>query len=111
MPYALRDYGTMIADQARTTAYVEALRRAVRPGDVVLDLGAGTGIFSLLACRFGARRVHACDTNAAVEVARELARSNGFADRIVCHEGPSQLLTLPEPVDVLVWDVRGALPF
>ena len=59
MSYSIRDYGTMMADEVRTNAYAEALRRAVRPGDVVLDLGAGTGIFSLLACRFGARRVHA----------------------------------------------------
>ena len=110
MSYSLRDYGTMIADEARTSAYVEALRRAVRPGDVVLDLGAGTGIFSLLACRLGARRVHACDTNAAVELAGELARRNGFGDRVVCHEGPSTRLTLPEPVDVIVSDLRGKLP-
>jgi len=110
MPYTLRDYGTMIADEPRTRAYAEALRRAIRPGDVVLDLGAGTGIFSLLACRFGARRVHACDASAAVHVAGELARSNGFGDRVVCHEVPGQQLTLPEPVDVIVSELRGALP-
>jgi protein arginine N-methyltransferase 1 len=110
MPYSLRDYGKMISDEVRAPAYAEALRRTVRPGDVVLDLGAGTGIFSLLACRFGASRVHACDTNAALEVARELARRNGFGDRIVCHEGPSGRLTLPERVDVIVSDLRGVLP-
>ena len=110
MSYSIRDYGTMMADEVRTNAYTEALRRAVRPGDVVLDLGAGTGIFSLLACRFGAQRVHAADENAAVRIARELGRSNGYADRIVCHEGPGHLLTLPEQVDVIVSDLRGVLP-
>ena len=110
MSYSARDYGAMLANEARTNAYAEALRRAIRPGDVVLDLGAGTGIFSLLACRLGARRVHACDENAAVRMARDLGRSNGYGDQIVCHQVPGHRLTLPEPVDVMVSDLRGALP-
>ena len=55
--YTVDSFGRMIADPARSTAYAEALRRCVRPGDVVVDLGAGTGAFSLLACRLGAGRV------------------------------------------------------
>ena len=31
----------------------QALRAAVRPGSVVLDIGTGTGIFAMLAARFG----------------------------------------------------------
>lgn len=110
MSYGLRDYGSMLASNARVEAYARALRRVVHPGDVVLDLGAGTGMFSLIACQLGARRVHACDTNPAVQVARELARKNGFGDRIVCLEQPSDRLTLPEQVDVVVSDLRGVLP-
>jgi len=110
MSYTPRDYGTMIGDDVRAEAYAQAMRQAIRPGDVVLDLGAGTGIFSLLACKLGARHVHACDANPAIQVARELARSNGLAGRITCHEGRSDKLTLPERVDVVVSDLRGVLP-
>jgi protein arginine N-methyltransferase 1 len=110
MSYSLLDYGKMIGDEVRAESYARAMRQVIRPGDVVLDLGAGTGIFSLLACKLGARQVHACDTNPAIQVARELARGNGFADRITCHEGRSDKLTLPEPVDVIVSDLRGVLP-
>lgn len=109
MSYSLRDYGSMVSE-TRAQVYLRALEQAIRPGDVVLDLGAGTGLFSLVACRLGARRVHACDTNPAVQVARELARKNGFGDRVVCHEQRSDRLTLPEPVDVVVSDLRGILP-
>jgi protein arginine N-methyltransferase 1 len=111
VPYSLRDYGQMMADDARVKAYAAALEKVLRPGDVVLDLGAGTGIFSLLACKLGARRVYACDPSPVVQLARDLGRANGFADRIVCHEGPSQSLTLSEPADVIVSDLRGLLPF
>lgn len=110
MCYSLHAYGSMIGDEVRADAYARAMRQVVQPGDVVLDLGAGTGIFSLLACKLGARRVFACDPSPAIQVARELARSNGFGDRITCFEGRSDKITLPERVDVIVSDLRGALP-
>ena len=75
-------YGFMIADNARMDAYVEALRRAVGSDSVVVDIGAGTGVFSLLACQFGARRVYAIEPAVAIQVAREIAAANGYADRI-----------------------------
>jgi type I protein arginine methyltransferase len=80
--YSIEDYGAMIADRVRMNSYHEALRRRVRPGDVVVDLGAGTGIFALLACRFGARRVYAIEPTDAILVAREIAAANGHAERI-----------------------------
>ncbi|MDH3444335.1 MAG: 50S ribosomal protein L11 methyltransferase, partial [Deltaproteobacteria bacterium] len=55
--YSIFDYGSMIADHVRMDAYARALRRAVTADSVVLDIGTGTGIFALLACQFGARRV------------------------------------------------------
>jgi len=53
--YSLRSYGNMIADKGRTGPYVDALRRAVKPGSVVVDIGTGAGVLAFMACRFGAR--------------------------------------------------------
>lgn len=107
--YSLADYGAMIADP-RTAAYREALRRTVRPGDVVVDVGAGTGIFSLFACQFGASRVYAIEPSPLIEFARRCAKQNGFADRIVFFEDRSKNVSLPERADVLVSDLRGSTP-
>lgn len=108
--YTISDYGAMIADQVRMKPYVEALRQSVKPGDVVIDLGAGTGIFALLACRFGARRVYAIEPNDSAHIAREIAAANGFAGRIEFIQDYSTKVTLPEKAQVIVSDLRGVLP-
>jgi protein arginine N-methyltransferase 1 len=108
--YSIHDYGIMIADSGRMNAYAKALDQTVKPGSVVADIGTGTGIFALIACRLGARRVYAIEPQDAVQLAREIAQANGFADRIVFVQDLSTRITLPEPVDVIVSDLRGALP-
>ncbi len=101
----------MLADTIRLDAYLEALRRSVAPGCVVLDLGAGPGILSLYACRWGARRVYAVEPGDSVQIARELAAANGYADRVVAIQDVCFNITLPERADVIVADLRGTLPF
>jgi protein arginine N-methyltransferase 1 len=108
--YNVHAYGRMIADRVRTDAYEQALRQAVKPGSVVLDLGTCTGIWALLACRFGARKVYAVDKNDAIQLAREIAAANGFADRIEFIQEMSTRVTLPQRADVVVTEMHGVLP-
>ncbi len=108
--YSLRDYGAMIADAGRFNAYANAIARAVRPGDTVAEIGCGPGVFSLLACRAGARRVFAVESENCIQFARELAAANGFTDRIEFFQSDSRKTELPERVNVIVSDLRGVLP-
>jgi len=100
----------MFADRVRMEAYARAIERSVRPGDTVVDLGCGPGVFALMACRAGARRVYAIDVNGVVEFGRHLARVNGFGDRIHFLCGDSRQICLPERADVIISDLRGVLP-
>ena len=109
--YSLHSYGQMLADAPRVRAYTAALRHTVRPGSVVLDLGCGPGVFALLACQLGARRVYAVEPDNAIELGREAAKANGFADRIEFFRKMSTEITLPEKADVIVSDLRGVLPW
>jgi protein arginine N-methyltransferase 1 len=108
--YSLGDYGDMIADKVRMDPYAYALRAAIEPDSVVLDIGTGTGMHALLACKFGARKVYAIEPNDAIHLAEELAQVNGFADRIEFIQDVSTHVTLPERADVIVSDLRGVLP-
>lgn len=109
--YSINGYGDMITDAVRMGAYARALRQVVKPGTVVLDIGTGTGVFALLACRMGARRVYAIESSDAIDLAREIARDNGCAGSIEFIQGLSTQVELPERADVVVSDLRGALPF
>jgi protein arginine N-methyltransferase 1 len=108
--YSIAGYGTMIADRIRMDAYREALRRAIHPGSVVVDLGAGPGIMSCLAVQFGAAQVYAIDPSETLEVGRTIARMNNMDGRIQFLRKRSQEVTLPKPADVVVADLRGVLP-
>jgi len=108
--YSVSEYGDMLTDRPRMRAYSRALRQTVRQGSVVADIGTGTGIMALLACRYGARRVFAIEPDSAIEVARAAAQDNGCADRIVFLQELSTRVQLPEPADVIVSDLRGVLP-
>ena len=109
--YSLRFYGQMLADASRMDAYTEALRRTVTTDSIVMDLGSGPGVFAMLACRFGARRVYAIEPASVISVAREAAAANGFADRIDFFENLSTEITVAERASIIISDLRGVLPW
>ena len=108
--YSVTNYGAMVRSGPRLTAYAESLRRTITPGCTVLDLGAGFGYFAILACRFGAGRVIAVEPAEAITLGPELARANGCADRITFVQGLSSDLGPESRADVIIADLRGALP-
>lgn len=102
-------YFTMIRDERRHALYAEALRKTLPTGCTVLDIGAGTGLFAMLAAREGAGRVIACERNRLVaEAAAEIVDRNGYADRVTVIAKDSRQLEigtdLDAPADVLLWD-------
>jgi len=81
----------------------------VSEGDVVIDVGTGTGILAIIAAKLGASRVLAVDNSLGVEeVGRANAEAHGVADRIEFHYG-DLFDPLGEGVeaDVIIGDVSG----
>ena len=73
----------MMSDETRNSAYDAAIRASVGPDDVVLDIGCGSGLLSMMAARAGARKVYACDDNEYIaRAAQSIVEANGFAEHI-----------------------------
>ena len=98
---------TMIRDRVRTGAFRRAINAVVRPGDTVLDVGAGSGILSMFAARAGAARVYAVERTPIAGLAEQLAAANGVADTVTVIHGDVIDIELPEPVDVIVSEWLG----
>jgi enediyne biosynthesis protein CalE3 len=104
-------HGRMLADHERVERFAQAISAVVRPGDVVADVGCGTGIMSLLACRAGARRVFAIEVGPVGRLAERTVSRNDLMDRITIVKGLSTEVRLPEKVDVIVSETVGNAAF
>ena len=81
-----------LTDKKRTDKFQEVIDRTIRPGDVVLDSGTGSGILALMAARAGAKKVFAIEYDPYIaKLAAKSVELNGFSDI----------------VDIVVGDVRN----
>ncbi len=104
------EHARMLHDSRRTGDYLTAIAAAVRPGDVVLDIGTGSGVLAVAAARAGARRVYAIEASDIAVVAEQVFSVNGVADRVTLIPGWSRQVVLPEPADLLVSEIIGSEP-
>jgi predicted RNA methylase len=99
---AIGQHVAMLSDHARAGAYREAIKQVVKPGDVVADLGCGTGVLGIFALRAGAARVLAIEESTIINIAREFYRVNDLAEKVQFYPGNSFNVSLPEQADLLV---------
>lgn len=97
----------LLSDELRTVAFRDAIRQAVKPGDVVVDLGSGSGILAFFAAEAGASRVHAIERQHMADAVALIARHNGYDDRVTVVHDYSLKATIPEKANVLVTETLG----
>jgi len=73
----------MLNDETRNDTYDRAIRKSVNADSVVLDIGTGSGLLSMMAARAGAKHVYTFEGSVVIaDKAREIIALNGFADKI-----------------------------
>jgi type II protein arginine methyltransferase len=106
----------MMNDAPRNDAFEAAIKAAIGaagPDARLLDIGAGSGLLSLMAARAGAGQVVACEMDPLIaEMAQQIVAQNGYADRITIHAKPSTELAigveLDAPADILVSEILSS---
>lgn len=102
----------MLNDRTRTESYLRAIAEVVERGDIVVELGTGSGVLSVAAVRAGASQVYAIEANrVALMMAEKTFADNKVADRIQLIHGWSTQVTLPQRADVMVSELIGNDPF
>src|SRR5689334_21760480 len=92
----------MLHDKVRVHALERADQETVTPGDIVIDLGCGTGLLSLFALWAGAKRVYAIESGDVAALGAKVFRANGVADAVQLIQARSDRVELPEKADVLL---------
>jgi len=99
----------MLNDEVRTGAYAHAIaaQPSIRNGGVVLDVGAGTGILSIMCALAGARKVYAVEASDMAFKMKEIVKANGVEDIVTIIHSRLEDVELPEKVDVVVSEWMG----
>ena len=99
----------MMNDNVRNDAYEKALKTALKNGGVVLDIGSGSGLLSMMAARHGASKVTTCEEVSMVaEKAKIIIKRNGFSEKIDVINKLSTNLVIGadlERADILVTEI------
>ena len=104
---------SMMNDAPRNEAYLKALNLAIGEGDVVLEIGTGSGLLSMMAIDSGASEVITCEASPTIaKAAIRIIDQNGYGEKItVIDKMSTELIVgkdLPRKADVVISEVLSA---
>lgn len=112
LPGVLAYHQTMLADGLRNKLLYKALRQTITPETRFLDIGAGTGVWAILAAKLGAKRVVAVEIEEClIPVIYKHAQENGVAGSIEIVHGRSDDVKIRGRFDVIVSELFGNTAF
>ena len=111
-PWHLR----MMNDKFRNAKYLEAIKLAIEDVDddsLILDIGTGSGLLSMMAAANGAGKVIACETsNIIADTAKKIIHKNGYKEKITVINKKSTELKigedLPRKADLIISEILSA---
>ena len=101
---SVRYYRDLVAQRDRVESFRRAIERVVRPGDTVLEIGAGLGTFAFFAADAGANHVWAIDGDPIIHVAETIGRLNGYFDRVQFVRGWLPGVQIDGRADVIIFE-------
>ena len=88
-----------------TVMCIQALERTVQPGDLVVDVGTGSGVLSIAAALLDAKRIQSLDLDeVAVQSAKQNVELNNVQDKVSVSQG-NLLDGVNEQADIVVANI------
>ena len=103
----LLEHQVYVSDRVRLERFSSAVQSAVSPGQIVVDLGCGTGILGLLCLKAGAGHVYAIERGDMAQVAARAYSEAGFENRVTVIQQDHSFVDLPQQADLLICDHVG----
>ena len=103
----------MMNEHGRNEAYQKAMRSAIQGGDVVLDIGTGAGLLSMIAADCGAKEITTCEMSPTIsKIAQQIIQTNGFEHKVKVINKNSKDLILGQDInkkaDILVSEILSS---
>jgi SAM-dependent methyltransferase len=112
MPGVLHYHNMMLADGVRNKLLARAIRQSVNSDTSFLDIGAGTGVWAILAAKLGAKRVVAVEIEEClIPFIHKHAQENSVAHLIEIIHGRSNDVKIKGKFDVIVSELFGGDAF
>lgn len=95
-----------LIDEERSLAFQKAINNTVKAGDVVVDMGTGSGILAMFAAKAGASKVYAVENDKHnILTLNNTFKVNGLDKILKIIEGDVTKVKLPEKVDVIIGEM------
>ena len=96
----------MLSCSVRMSTYLKGIQRCIKPGDVVVDLGTGSGILSFFAAKQNPKKIYAIDHSDFIKVSAEIGKKNKVKN-ISYLKTNSRDFSPDEKVDVILHEQMG----
>ncbi len=95
-----------LIDEERTESFKKAIKNTVKVGDIVVDIGSGSGVLAMLAADCGAKKVYAVELDKRnIRTLSSTFKINNLDKKIIVLEGDVRNIKLPEKIDVIIGEM------
>ncbi|MBT5237347.1 methyltransferase domain-containing protein [Candidatus Peregrinibacteria bacterium] len=95
-----------LIDKKRTVFFSDIIKKVVKKGDVVVDLGTGSGVMSLYAIQAGAKKVYSVEADMDLcSTLEKTIKLNNLEGKMELIKADATKVELPEKVDVVICEM------